>query len=301
MAAKKPLTIDQFDAIIDTLTFGRIGKFSRYDAATKQRLESDNGRKVDLRTPDEKPVNLQPVGMDAPLAAPFGASLFVDDRGAEKWNMTLTPVEGSRVFQVLRRFDERVLAEGKAHPEWFREAGWKGKQLSEANIEANFGSTLKEPEPDKATGEIKYHDHQWKVTLIPSRLAVFVRDDAEDKYKYHERDGHLHISKTKCEVVPVVSPAYVWFTGNQWGVKWFLNKVVVPRVHTRASQADLSDMLGMEGLKVETAREEATGKRAAEGAAEPDAKRPCLSGASSAAQPMAPPSPEDVESLFLQC
>src|SRR5690606_24199917 len=113
----------------------------------------------------------------------------------------------------------------------------------------------------------------------------------------HERDGHLHISKTKCDVVPVVSPAYVWFTGNQWGVKWFLNKVVVPRVHTRASQADLSDMVGMEGLEVETVREEATGKRAAEADAAPDAKRPCLSSASSAAQPMAPPSPEDVERL----
>lgn len=301
MASRKYSSLTDFDAVIPTLSIGKLTKFSRYDPKTKQRIESDNGRKVDLKMADESAICLQPVTLENPLPAPFGTSMILDDNGNEKWNITVNPPKDSDVFAVLSRFDERILAEGKAHPEWFREAGWKGKQLTEANIEANFGCTLKEPEPDKKTGEIKYPDYQWKMAFIPGKLSVVVRDDATGKYKFHEKDGHKHIHKVKCDIVPMCTPAYIWLTGNQWGVKWYINKVVVPRVHSRAANTDLSDMLGMEGLEVEVvseaapeegAAEPSTGgkRKASEGADdEPEAKRPT----------MAAPSQDDIEKMFM--
>jgi len=296
MAARKYSSLADFDAVIPTLSIGKLTKFSRYDPKTKQRIESDNGRKVDLKMADESAICLQPVTLENPLTAPFGTSMILDDYGNEKWNMTVTPPTDSDVFKVLARFDRRILEEGKAHLEWFREAGWKGKQLTEANIEANFGSTLKEPEPDKKTGEIKYPDYQWKMAFIPGKLTVVVRDDATGKYKFREKDCHKDIHKVKCDVVPMCTPAYIWLTGNQWGVKWYINKVVVPRVYTRAANTDLSDMLGMEGLEVEVVREEATeadhGKRKASGDPEDgpgDAKRPTL----------AAPTQDEIEQMFM--
>jgi len=301
MAARdKPLTIDEFDSLIDQIQLGKICKFSRFDARTKQRIESDNGRKIDLRKPDEKTINLQPNTLGEPMKAPFGTSLFVDERGQDKWNITVTPNKESRAFQVLQRFDERILAEGKAHPEWFREAGWKGKQLSDGNIEANFGSSLKEPEPDKKTGEIRYPDYQWKLSVFPKNLVVVVKDEATGLFKLHSKDGHLHIHKKACNVVPVCTPAYIWFTGNQWGVKWYMNKIVVTETFTRGAVEDVSDMLGMDGIEVVVVSEEATvedesvnsdSKRKGVFSEDtPDNKRPA----------MPPPTMEDMENLFAQ-
>lgn len=293
----KHLTIEQFDSLIPDIQLGKLCKFSRFDTTTKQRVESENGRKIDLRKPDEKNISLQPTDLESPFKAPFGISLFVDERGQEKWNMTLTPSKESRAFEVLQRFDARILEEGKNHPEWFREAGWKGKQLSANNIEANFGSSLKEPEPDKKTGEIKYPDYQWKLSVFPKNLVVVVKDEATGQYKLHSKDGHLHIHKKACSVVPVCTPAYIWFTGNQWGVKWFMNKLVVTETFSRGVAEDVSDMLGMDGIEVVVVsedapvEEESAPKRKAVFSDDaPNNKRPAMD----------PPSMEDMENLFAQ-
>jgi len=109
---------------------------------------------------------------------------------------------------------------------------------------------------------------------------VFVKDDATGKMVYHDRNGHLAIHKKRCDVVPVCSPAYLWFTGSQWGVKWYINKVVVPKVYERSGGADLSDMLGMEDMEVVIAPTPAQCKV--------DEQRPT----------MAAPTQEELENMF---
>jgi hypothetical protein len=298
MAAPKPLTIEEFATLIPDIQLGKLSKFSRFDATTKQRVETENGRKIDLKKPDDKNINLQPTTINEPFKAPFGISLFIDEKGQEKWNVTLTPSKDSRAFEALQRFDERILEEGKKHPEWFREAGWKGKQLSESNIETNFGSSLKEPEPDTKTGEIRYPDYQWKLSVFPKNLVVVVKDEATEQYKLHTKDGHLHIHQKPCSLVPVCTPAYIWFTGNQWGVKWFMNKLVVTETFSRG-QADVSDMLGMDGLDIVVVSEEAV---AEEAPAVPEKRKAVFAddSPSSKRPAMEPPSMEDMENLFAQ-
>jgi len=301
----KPLTLAQFETIIDTIEFCPITKFSRYDAETKKRVESNNGRKVDLKTADGKMINIQPVSkLDDALKSKFGGSYFQDaDTGKESYTLTVCPDKTSQVFQVMRKFDDHILAEGKKHPEWFREAGWKSKSITDGNIEGQFLSTLKEPEPDKETGEIKYHDYQWKMTFYPSRLGVCIKDDATGVFKNHQKDGYKHIMNKSCDVMPCCSPAYVWFTGQAWGIKWFVNMVVVPKMYAKNATADFSCMLGMEGINIVTVEEEALETDIEEPATPRKRPADALDGAppKMARPSMAPPSMDDVANLFEQC
>jgi hypothetical protein len=300
MATNKPLNLDQFENLIDAIEFQDITKFSKYDPSTKKRVESNNGRKVDLKTQDGKLIKMQPVSkLDEALKCRFGASQYIDtETGKESWTITVTPEKTSRVFAVLRKFDERVLNEGKKHHEWFREAGWKARAVNDDNIATNFLSSLKEPEPDKLTGEIKYTDFQWKMTFFPKNLHVCIKDEDSGVFKNHQKDGHLHIHNVHCDIMPSCTPSYVWFTGNQWGVKWYVNMVVVPKVYTNATTADFSSMLGMEGIEIVSVEESAKVDDTTNETPEDDE---CVPPMAKKARPtLLPPSIEDVSNLFEQ-
>jgi len=232
--------IDQFETAIDGMKLGAMQKFPN----------SENGRKVPIFCENDCPIKLQPVTRSDALKCPFGISDFTNEKGEVRWSCTVvTPLYG-RVHDVLKKFDNKILEEGKKHPEWFREAGWKAKAINDNTIEGNFGSTLKEPEPDKKTGEIKYPEYQWKITLQPNFIRIFEQNESTGVLELLKDNPHLQFKNKRCECVPVVNLGYIWFTGSQWGIKWYLDRLVITKVMSGWDETDISDMIGMDDVVV---------------------------------------------------
>lgn len=238
----KSHTTEEFAAVIPALKFGKLENFPN----------SENGRKVVITTPDDFAVDLQLATLEEPLDCPFGITQFTDEQtGKVRWTCTFTPKEGSAQAAALAALEERVVKAGQDNPDWFNKAGWPKKLVNDNGISLNFNSVLKESSNDE------YRDPQWKTTVTPSNVRVFVKNEETGKFRTQPTNSYKLIERKRCKAVPMVSLAYVWFAGGKWGVKFYLNKIVVPHVDKGHDAASLADMKGMDGLEVEVEEEAA--------------------------------------------
>lgn len=227
---------EQFAAAIPNLKFGKLENFPN----------SDNGRKVAIYSPEDLAIDLQPATLAEPLDCPFGISKYVDDQtGKERWTCTFTPKEGSAQAAALSALEDRVVKEGQANPDWFLKAGWAKKLVNDNGISMNFNSILKESSNEE------HPDPHWKTTVTPSNIKVFVKNEDTGAFKTLSQNSYKLIERKRCQAVPVASLAYIWFAGGKWGVKFYLNKIVVTHVEAGRDAASVGDMIGMGDIKVE--------------------------------------------------
>ena len=228
-------TADKFLEIIPDLKFGKLENFPN----------SENGRKVNIFSPEDLIVDFQGGLLDDPLDCPFGITSFTDEQtGKVRWTCTFTPKVGSAQATALAALEDRVVKEGQKNPEWFTKAGWPKKLVNDNGISMNFNSILKE-----STNE-EYPDPQWKTTVTPQNISVIVRDEDTNVYTSHKPNGYQKIEKKRCKTIPIASLAYIWFAGGKWGIKFYLNKIIVTHIDKGNDMTSLSNIIGMEGIQV---------------------------------------------------
>lgn len=228
-------TADKFLEIIPTLKFGKLENFPN----------SDNGRKVNIFSSDDLVVDFQGAVPNDPLDCPFGITFFTDEQtGKVRWTCTFTPKIGSIQAKALSALEDRVVKEGQNNPEWFTKAGWPKKLVNDNGISMNFNSILKE-----STNE-DYPDPQWKTTVYPKNIFVTHKNE-QGTWIAEKNDAYKLIEKKRCKVVPIASLGYIWFAGGKWGIKFYLNKIIVIEIDKANDMASLSNIVGMEGVQVQ--------------------------------------------------
>ena len=212
------LQLDEFESILPKLEFA--------DKPSKFKNQA-NGERISVHAPGRKPCNVQlATGEADALKAPFGYSEYSSKENPSappKYNVSFTFPRESRVFEVFGiSFQNALEEQGEKHKaDWFN--ALPPKKRSDPTRELN--SVLREPQPDKVTGEIKYHDYQMRVTIDPSRVGVFVMRENGQAVKM-TNNPHLAITPmSRC--VPIVNISYIWVTAQGWGVSIYLNSILV--------------------------------------------------------------------------
>jgi len=236
----KVYTADQFLNIIPDLKFGKLENFPN----------SENGRKVNILSPEDLVVDFQGGLIDDPLDCPFGVTSFTDEQtGKVRWTCTFTPKVGSSQAAALSALEERVVKLGQNNPDWFTKAGWPKKLVNDNGISMNFNSILKE------STNAEYPDPQWKTTVTPTNISVVVRNEETGACISHESNGYKVIEKKRCKTIPIASLAYIWFAGGKWGIKFYLNQIIVTHIDKGNDKTSLSNIIGMEGIQVQVVKD----------------------------------------------